>query len=276
MKWYSVCMERVGTFAELISRHQDGVYFTSRHHLFWHAPGDLGGFAVWGRPQAEEAIEFVNGLLQVLARPDEHPRAMIADMSRLEHIDVDVFLTLKRHVDNNHAAIQAVNMRKAIVRPGGLLGAAVAGFLYTTRRNSDFTLVTEVGEALSWLDREEQMPFVLEMGKVTDLAAQDSGVIDGLRRALLADCAVSLDDVARSLHMSPRNLQRHLRLAGTSFRDERDTARLVLAKQAIAARTSKVSALAHDLGFATPDYFSAWFKRRTGATPQEWRRRERP
>ncbi len=81
---------------------------------------------------------------------------------------------------------------------------------------------------------------------------------------------VSLADVARSLHMSPRTLQRHLRERGTSWSREIDEARRVRAVAALEDGVDKTMSIARELGFADASSFFRAFRRWTGTTPRHW------
>lgn len=85
----------------------------------------------------------------------------------------------------------------------------------------------------------------------------------------LAD-GVSLSDVAHSLHMSPRTLQRSLSQRGTSWSREVDEARRVRALSALEGAADKTTSIARELGFADASAFFRAFRRWTGTTPRHW------
>lgn len=102
------------------------------------------------------------------------------------------------------------------------------------------------------------------------VAADASSPIDQRVRELLAAAdateAMRLGDVARRLGMAPQTLARHLREAGTSFRQikhglRRDRALALLSSGATAAEVSAA------LGFSEPSAFSRAFKAWTGHRP---------
>lgn len=77
--------------------------------------------------------------------------------------------------------------------------------------------------------------------------------------------------IARTLAMSPRNLQRALAAEGTSFKKLRDAARLGLARSYLEEGRWPVTEIAFMLGFADTSAFSRAFKRWTGKSPQAYR-----
>lgn len=83
----------------------------------------------------------------------------------------------------------------------------------------------------------------------------------------------ALDAVARRLAMSPRTLQRRLRDHGLQFNDVLDDRRYHAAKTYLAPGDIAASEVAYLLGFADPSSFNRAFKRWSGQTPTEYRRR---
>jgi AraC-like DNA-binding protein len=81
---------------------------------------------------------------------------------------------------------------------------------------------------------------------------------------------------ARALSISPRSLQRALQEAGTSFRFERDRARVRAAEALLVDGDAKLDAIAATLGCSARSSFFALFRRHTGETPDEFRARRRP
>jgi AraC-like DNA-binding protein len=83
----------------------------------------------------------------------------------------------------------------------------------------------------------------------------------------------SLEAVARSAGYARDSLSRKLkREHGLSLRGLRDQQRLAAAEQALRSQVAIAEAAAQ-AGFDDPNYFTRWFRRRTGLTPSQWRRR---
>ena len=83
----------------------------------------------------------------------------------------------------------------------------------------------------------------------------------------------TLRGVASALGMSPRTLQRRLREEGTSLNRELQAVRKMVSMAALRNREVAVDDVAFLLGYAEPSAFYRSFKRWTGQTPQEFRRR---
>ncbi len=88
---------------------------------------------------------------------------------------------------------------------------------------------------------------------------------------LLSAGNVTQQDVAGSLHMSLRTLQRKLREENTSYKDLLDETRRELANQYLRQACLSVGEVTYLLGFSEPSNFARAFKRWTGRTPSEFR-----
>ncbi len=76
--------------------------------------------------------------------------------------------------------------------------------------------------------------------------------------ANLGRADLSIEDIARALEVSPRQLQRRLKVLGTSFRSHLQKSRLVMAREMILTNDGqfRVADLAYRCGFSDPNYFS--------------------
>jgi len=87
----------------------------------------------------------------------------------------------------------------------------------------------------------------------------------------LKGSAPALDEVARELSMSTRNLQRTLRDAGTSYQSLLDAARRDLAIRHLANPSTSAGQVGFLLGFSEPSAFHRAFRRWTGKPPSAFR-----
>lgn len=93
-----------------------------------------------------------------------------------------------------------------------------------------------------------------------------------LRIMLLAE-AVSADEVAKLLSMHRRTLNRRLKAEGTTFQQLLDEVRFETACQLLDTSRTPITEIAVSLGYAEPSAFSRAFRRWSGTTPVERRRR---
>lgn len=92
-----------------------------------------------------------------------------------------------------------------------------------------------------------------------------------LRRGLLTG-RFSSHEIADELGIQERTLQRRLRAADTSFRQELDLARTTFAEQLLAGTTLPISDIASTLGYADSSGFIRAFERWSGISPSMWRK----
>jgi transcriptional regulator GlxA family with amidase domain len=85
-----------------------------------------------------------------------------------------------------------------------------------------------------------------------------------------------LRDIAKAFRLSPRNLQRRLSEAHTTFQQEQNAARLRLAKTLLLETNYEVKRIAIEVGCASLQNFSALFHKSTGESPSQWRSHQRP
>ena len=78
---------------------------------------------------------------------------------------------------------------------------------------------------------------------------------------------------ARALGLTERTLARRMQAEGLSFSGLLDTLRRDAALQAVAQTTRTLSEIGQALGYAEPSVFNRAFRRWTGGTPGQWRRR---
>ncbi len=87
----------------------------------------------------------------------------------------------------------------------------------------------------------------------------------------LPDGPPTQQQVADSLHVSNRTLQRRLKEEGTSFMDLLQDTRLDLARNYLLQPSRSINETSYLLGFSEPSTFSRAFKRWTGQAPTEFR-----
>lgn len=123
--------------------------------------------------------------------------------------------------------------------------------------------------------RELDLPF----GLAHELAGLGAGPRRSVVRLVEALLTTRLDadteEVARTLSMSTRSLQRALGSEGQTFLAVRDRVRLAAA-QASLRRGHKIETAASEVGFASTSHFVRWFRQRAGLTPSDFRRAAGP
>jgi AraC-like DNA-binding protein len=95
-----------------------------------------------------------------------------------------------------------------------------------------------------------------------------------LRRLLDArPGALTLDDAAKALALSPRSLQRRLSSECTTFQAEVARSQVRIAERLLGGSSAPLATIALEVGCSTPQRFSSLFRRVTGETPSAFRKR---
>ena len=103
--------------------------------------------------------------------------------------------------------------------------------------------------------------------------AEIVGQVRGALDAELQGGNPQLESIAKRLAMSPRTLQRRLKDEGLAFNDVLDAMRFRAARKYLGQRDVAGTEVAYLLGFAEQSSFNRAFKRWSGQTPSEYRRR---
>ncbi|WP_372966174.1 AraC family transcriptional regulator [Marinobacter sp.] len=103
---------------------------------------------------------------------------------------------------------------------------------------------------------------------------QTSGLAGLVRQQILGPLGLvaTLDEVAKTLAMSPRSLRRKLDQEGTSFRALVEEERSQAATQILSGSDMKLDELAIHLGYTDTASFTRAFRRWTGMSPGEYRK----
>lgn len=101
-------------------------------------------------------------------------------------------------------------------------------------------------------------------------------VVDRVRRDILVRLAsgqLTEQEIAEPLKVSPRHLRRLLRQHNTSYEQLLDQARREEALRLLADTRKSLTAISYEVGFLDPSSFTRAFRRWTGISPSDYRRR---
>ncbi len=250
-----------------------GRYLAGRCWAHFAAAADLFGVLLFGRP----ALDDINALiasLRIELGPGVGPHRSLVDASRVDGADAAAFALLAEYVRAEAAALADRVTRLALVRPGGLPGAVVAGFYNVAGAPYPVAIFDELAPALGWLGAPDRLAEDLA-GVHAALTGTDPllGALHALLREDLV--AAELVPTARRLGVSSRTLQRRLQTLGTSFQAELGAVRLAEAQRLMQDSDAPLTTIAIDTGHSSLQHFSAVFRRATGQTPSAWRGQRR-
>ena len=115
------------------------------------------------------------------------------------------------------------------------------------------------------------------LGEVLNRMPTENGVIAEIRKAVgesLKNGTPKLACVAKSMALSPRTLQRRLEKHGLDFKKLVDDTRHQFALEYLSDRENTLTQIAFLLGYSEVSAFNRAFKRWTGSTPSDSRRKQ--
>lgn len=208
-------------------------------------------------------------MLRLELEPSVAPHASLVDARRLDSSDPRAFLVLAKYLRANFEAFRTQVTRLALVRPPGILGATVAGFYQVAGAPYPVRVFDDLPAACSWLRASE---LAASLDAAVSVASNTSPLLLQLRRWLDAHLDdASLASAAKATSRAPRSLQRDLRALGTSLQAELDGARVRFACDLLADTRVSLTEIAYDVGCASPQHFSALFRRVVGMPPSTYR-----
>jgi AraC-like DNA-binding protein len=125
-------------------------------------------------------------------------------------------------------------------------------------------------------DPESSQHFQQQCQRLIAKLVSKGHFIDDVRMLVLSRPGFfpDIDHVAEKLGMSSRTLRRRLKEEGTSFRGLLDEIRLGLAREYLVNSRLPMEEISRLLGYTESGNFSHAFRRWTGRSPSEWRRRQ--
>jgi AraC-like DNA-binding protein len=252
-----------------------GSYVAGPTFAHFCVDASLWGVTLWGHPSEDDAVRLGRTLVLELA-PPAAPHVSLVDASRLLGGNVGAFALLERYM-SRHAEELARQVRKlALVRPAGLEGAIVAGAYDVLPRPYAVNVFGSVEPALEWLEIADRTNVARALAEMQASASSTPALIGSLRTWLDAHLANPvIGDAATALALSERSLQRKLQEHDATFLEEVAEARVRAAKRLLEGGTASLTAIALEVGCASPQHFSALFRRITGESPSAWRARSK-
>ena len=239
----------------------------------FRADARLRGFVLWGRPSSRDLDQMIGLVLADVVACDAH--AAVGDLRRVEATDADAFQRFTRHVTTNAPMLRRKVRRIAVLRPPGLVGAIITGFLQIHPPPYPAVVFDDVAAACAWLGSGAS-DAMAALDDVVESVVGVAPLLVRLRIWLESNLAhARLEAAARALAMSGRALQRSLAELGTSFHRELEATRLRVAKQWLSQTDAAVSEIAYEIGFGSPQHLAALFRRTVGQTPTGFRRAAR-
>lgn len=242
---------------------------------FLHLCEDTGTFAtfIWARPSASDVGRLV-AALRAEMQPHASPHASYADVRGLTGVDPDSYAALAHYFESVRGQSATRITAQAVVYGAGLAASVAVGFWEVYAPAFPYRAFVDPHAATAWLGLPPDS--LASWEALRDAVARVPEELSALRSWLTANFKQpSLLTGARALGVSDRTLQRRLREAGTSFQKELDVVRSVEARARLEGRDDKLAQIAEELGFATHQAFTDWFRKQEGESPSEYRDRRK-
>lgn len=250
-----------------------GYFVRGRTWLVWSWDRTLGGFTLWGTPDANDAAAVVE-LFDLPPTPE--PLDVLVDARRVEGVEPTGFAKFTAGLTRHLPVVEKVVRRTAVVLPGGWVGAVVAGVQHVVGSRYRWQTFSSMEPALEFLARRELPEALQEVAALVDETMNQQPLVPRLEDFLAQrGFDVTIHDAALELGVSVRSLQRALSDGGTTYRDEVIRSRRLLAQKLLAETDDKLESVALSAGFSSLQHFSTQFKRWTGMTPSDYRARGR-
>jgi AraC-like DNA-binding protein len=254
-----------------------GRYYIGRSWFVWSKSPTLSGSCMFGKLTKADLTDLTRFLTW---RPQDvgmqPPFDMISDGSRITEIDPEGYSFVADRFRELLHGLSTLVRKHAFVHGTGFLAEVMRGMFPLVAPEQSWATFEKIEDAFAWFAREDAAETLAEVRALTAQVLHGSEVLGELRDHLRAVKGVTtLADAARKLGRSDRALQRELKEAGVSFRDELARARVAVAKALLIDTDLKLESIAQEVGCLSLAHFSRLFRRMANESPSEFRRRGR-
>jgi AraC-like DNA-binding protein len=240
--------------------------------LAWRRAPDLFGIDVWGDGSPTNLERRASALDHFTASGYRGQR-LFFDNSICCDASPTTYRAAVEYWSSRRARHGAAVDKMAGVVGSGYVGALVAGLTMLLNVGYSVRMFQSVEAALAWLGEPDAHAFAAELQALRPSAQSERDVLTRLQQLLVEqDLSLEVGEAARRLGMSSRTLQRRLSTSNTTFQAELLRARLTRATTLMLTGKYTMTAIAFDLGFASPQHFSSRFSAIYGQPPSTWLR----
>lgn len=238
----------------------------SRCFAFGITDDGLAVTIAWGTFDEEQARSVGAAWATTFDGP---PRDTLIDVTYLSMTDASAFAAIRDLLESHRDERARAVRRQAIVGVDDYGGVFVRGYLAMFPPPYELRCFDDIDQALAWLGHPCCRAEIAEL---------DDARHDTLARVRAWLDSTSLDEAviakaAAELGVAARTLQRRLSTAGTQFSTELARAQVARAQRLMRDPDRKLAEIAREAGCSSPSTFSDLFRRITGETPRQWRRR---
>lgn len=239
-------------------------YVVRRSFSYWQAERRVFGIIIWGRPD-EADVDEICAAHEVGANPLFKGHTSLVDLRALEAVDLLAFGRLLAYLKKRREAWSPMVSRQAVLHRGGFAHATVAGMFQFLRPGHPVVFFDDALEAYDAVGASDVFAEVEELrGTLLGIP----GIVQRVRTAFDAlPPRAGLREVARSVGMSVRSLQRHLGAAGSSLSTERQLHLLRASERLLEDTELDLDAIAAHVGASSASHLVMLFRQHRGTTP---------
>jgi AraC-like DNA-binding protein len=239
-------------------------YVVRRSFAYWQAERRVFGIIIWGRPD-ELDVDEICAAHEVGADPLFRGHTSLIDLRGLEAVDLLAFGRLLAYLKKRRDAWSPMVSRQAVLHRGGFAHATVAGMFQFLRPGHPVLFFDDPLAAYETVGASDVCAEIEELRKrllgTPNIVRRVQTAFDGL------PIHAGLTEVARSLGMSVRSLQRHLSTAGTSLRTERQRHIVHVSERLLEDTELDLDAIAAQVGASSASHLVVLFRQHRGTTP---------
>jgi AraC-like DNA-binding protein len=241
--------------------------------FLWCASPSLGGAFLWSK-QSEAETRHILEIFDHGLRSMSPSFDVVLDTRGVEAVDpLPLGILFKWMVARTGDLSRRLRLQACIIRSGPI-GLLLTGLMPVTGQTQPYRIFTSPAEAFTAVAGAAGAALCAE---VDGIAEQVRGVpreVRVTRELLEARLDVPIEEVSRTLGLSPRSLQRALGRHGTTFHDEVVAMRLAFAQALLRSGDLKLADVGARVGISERA-LGLLFRAKTGLTPAEWRKQHR-
>lgn len=241
--------------------------------LIWQVDTSLAMCSVFGA-MAERDLGDLFACIDAVMDTAKAPLDVLSDatLAQIKDVGAAGMALLYRYTSEHKERLTRCIRRHAITATDTPGGAFLGGLGDVNEARHPWRLMRSVDEALAWFGREDGPALAAEMAELIAHARHGGALLLEIEARLKESPTHAIGEVARSLGMSVRALQRACGDQGTTFRELHRRALLERARALLSESDLKIEGIARELGLRSRSHFMALFRSATGTTPSEYRR----
>lgn len=246
----------------------------TRNILCWYARRDLRIVSAWGVVGPREVALVTSALSDELQEGFE-PLNSLVDLTEISRLDPQSFASFFALMRDNAEAFARVILRSTYIHGGGnqLATSAVSGYTELIGKPFPTRTFGALADGFEWLGfADSAAAIIAELGELKSAVRVRFEILEPLRKAIIENLdAARAAEIAKTLGLSTRTLQRELEAIGTTLTAEVRRVRIELAQELLIETSHSIGEIASKSGFQTTRAFREAFRREIGQPPGVWR-----